>query len=285
MAFWWIFRMGYSARSNDQRPQTMYKFLGEARPTDQQLRAEGGKPHYATLWKQVSCSDPWGYDTGTTPDFLVGRYGNWWGAQWSGGRECGFDGIGPTGCPYLDALDRVALEHDIECWIAGEVNRNRTLGIQAGDRFRVQEVFWENSVGPREYAYDSQLAPHQHASDRLPRVPSHLRERLKASIYLYTILASPVDVNDIIDKALLMGKMDTAGKAMMSRPDLGCGAAIRLLGLSNIPMSFGDLMRILRGVPGNNIPLSLSDVHRIKVRLRELRSSDPVVRGILEQMK
>ncbi len=285
MAFFWIFRMGYSRRSGDARPQAMHKFLAEGRPSDPQLRAEGGKPHYATLWKEVAASDPWGYSSGTTPDSLVGRYGNWWGAQWSGGRVCGFDGIGPTTCPYVDALDRIAIEHDIECWIAGEVNRNPTLAIQPGDRFRIQEVIWEGSVGPRDYAYESQLAPHTHARGKMAALPLNLRERLKASVYLYTILSTPLNVDDMIDTGLAMRNMDTTGKALLLRPDWGCQTAITGLGLRSVPISLGDLMRILRNPTGNNIPLSDSEVLRIKARLRAFHGSDPVMRGIMEGLQ
>jgi hypothetical protein len=285
MAFWWIFRMGYSRRTGDTLPQTTYKFLGDGRPSDPQLRADGEKPHYATLWTQVATSDPWGYSTGTTPDFLVGRYGNWWGAQWSGGRECGFDGVGPTDCPYLDALDRIAIEHDIECWIAGEVNRNPALGIQPGDVFRVQEVFWESGVGPREYVYESQLAPHTHARGKMAHLPLHLRERLKASVFLYTILSVPLDLNDMVDMGLAMRNMDTAGKAILLRPDWGSKTAITLLGLKSVPMTLGDLMRFLRQARSNNIPLSGSEVAKIKDRLRALRGSEAIMRGILQGLQ
>jgi hypothetical protein len=285
MAFFWIFRMGYSRRSGDPQPQTTYRFLEEGRPSDLQLRADGERPHYTTVWTQVSTSDPWGYSTGTSPDFLVGRYGNWWGAQWSGGRVCGFDGIGPTDCPYVDALDRIAIEHDIECWIAGEVNRNPALGIQAGDVFRIQEVVWEGSVGPREYVYESQLAPHVHARGKMAHLPLYLRERLKASIFLYTILSTPLDVNDMVDASLARRSMDAAGKTIMLRPDWGCKAAITLLGLTSVSMTLGDLMRFLRNAPGNHIPLSASEVLKIKARLRALRGSDAIMREILQGLQ
>jgi hypothetical protein len=79
--------------------------------------------------------------------------------------------------------------------------------------------------------------------------------------------------------------MDAAGKTIMLRPDWGCKAAITLLGLTSVSMTLGDLMRFLRNAPGNHIPLSASEVLKIKARLRALRGSDAIMREILQGLQ
>jgi hypothetical protein len=283
MAYWWVFRMGYTKRESGN-PQTVYWFNRSGAPTPQMLQSDGEKPHYASLWQPVDASDPWGYSSGTTPDWLVGRYGNYWGAQWSGGTFRDFDGVGPTDCPYVDPLDQVALEHDIECWIAGEAKRNPKLSIRGGDMFRVENVYWQGRVGPREYKYETELTPHLHARPRVTALSRQYKERLKAALLLFTLLYTPVSADDLVNSSQSMQNLDAAGKLITLRPDWGCGVAIAGLGLTDVSVTLGDLMRILRNPKAQNIPLTSAEVAKIKQVITGLGRTDPIVRGMLNQL-
>lgn len=279
--------MGYSSRSGKGAPQAVYWYRREGAPPELAFQLEGNpaRPHYETLWKHIESSDPWGHARGMTPEFLVGRYGNWWGAQWSAGRELGFDGIGPTDYPYVDALDRVALEHDIECWIAGEKQRNPGAAIQTGSKFRVENVFWEGSVGPRVYTYTGDMGPHMRARQKMAALPGHLKERLKASIYLYAILNMPHSLDEAFDIAGRRAEIDYSGVPLLMRPDVAAKTSVSGIGLDGVNVTLGDLIRVLRNPRKENIPLSAGEVAKIRDRIlksRKLRADqDPYLKNLL----
>jgi hypothetical protein len=190
----------------------------------------------------------------------VGQYGNWWGAQWSGGRRCGFDGVGPADCPFIDALDQVALSHDIECWLVGETHHNPKLGIQPGDSFRVENVYHQGGqIGSQVFFYMNDTYPHTNAFLRLKALPPMLRQRLKKSVLLYTILQS---------EEIQAGG---AGTLLRYRYDIAVKASLMLLGLAHVKVSVADLLECLDNPRADSLSLTAGQCGRLKVLILQAR--------------
>lgn len=270
--------MGWSARSGDSRPQTMYRLKAGANLLHNSFEYNRSTliPARLDVWEKVECSDPWGYDKGGTPDWLVGQYGNWWGAQWSGGRRCGFDGVGPADCPFIDALDQVALSHDIECWLVGETHHNPKLGIQPGDSFRVENVYHEGGqIGPQVFPLKDDTYPHTHAFLRLKALPLMLRQRLKKSVVLYTILQSEV--------------LEAGGpaKVLRYRYDSAVKISLMLLGLAHVRVTVADLLECLDNPRADNLSLTAPECGRLKYVIVQASQGggDPRLREVLAMLE
>ena len=262
MASFWILNMGRSTKGGDSLPQAMYRLKAGASLLHDSFEHNRSTliPARLDLWEKVECSDPWGYDKGGSPDWLVGQYGNWWGAQWSGGRRCGFDGVGPADCPFIDALDQVALSHDIECWLVGETHHNPKPGIQPGDSFRVENVYHAGGqIGPQVFFYMNDTYPHTNAFLRLKALPPMLRQRLKKSVLLYTILQS---------EEIQAGG---AGTLLRYRYDIAVKASLMLLGLAHVKVSVADLLECLDNPRADSLSLTAGQCGRLKVLILQAR--------------
>ena len=278
MANFWIFNMGRSAKSGDSLPQTMYRLRAGASLMHDSFEYNRSTlvPAKLDLWEKVACSDPWGYDKGASPDWLVGRYGYWWGAQWSGGRICGFDGVGPADCPFIDALDQVALSHDIECWLAAERQHNPKLDIQSGDQFRVENTYHEGGqIGPQVFPYKDDTYPHTHAFMRLKALPLILRQRLKKSVVLYTILQSE--------------EIQAGGAAqfLRYRYDTAVKGSLMLLGLAHVKVSQADLLECLDNPRADSLSLTAPQCGRLKALILQARQGggDARLREVLAMLE
>lgn len=278
MAYYWILNMGRSAKANDGGvPQTMYRFRGAGFPPRDAFGYERGnlQPTAPQHWEKVECSDPYGYDKGLTPDWLVGRYGNWWGAQWSAGRLRGFDGLGPTDYPFVDALDQIALHHDIECWIAGEQQHNPGLCIEKNDRFRAENVYRAGGqIEPHEFLFVDGTYPHTHAHGRVKMLPPLLKRRLKTSILLYTILQSE------------SRSAGVASRVMSYRFDSVVKTTLLGIGLASVKVEVPQLLSCLKNPRADNIPISAADCDLIRDRIIKALQGrgDPRVAEILAML-
>ena len=278
MANFWVFNMGRSAKSGDSLPQTMYRLKPGVNLLHSSFEYNRSTliPSHLDVWEKVACSDPWGYDTGSTPDWLVGQYGNWWGAQWSGGRRCGFDGVGPADCPFIDALDQVALSHDIECWLVAEMHHNPKLGIQPGDSFRVENTYHEGGqIGPQVFPYKDDTYPHTHAFLRLKALPLMLRQRLKKSVLLYTVLQSEAQ------------EAGGAAKFLRYRYDTAVKVSLMLLGLAHVRVTGADLLETLKNPRAENLSLTAPQCSRLTYLILQARQGggDPRLREVLAMLE
>jgi hypothetical protein len=193
VAWYWIFNMGRSAKAGDKLPhQQMWVWNNPGQPNWETMPdGTGGlRPADKIYWLKTPSSDPAG-STGGLPSDFVGAYGNWWGVTNSGGRYIGEHGIGPVDVAYIDALDEIARDHDICCYLAVEASQSNHLAVN--DIVRVEHVWLGSRYGPKYYSVTAEIGAHMMARERAKALPQNLRKKLE-----HILQKSPI-------KALILG--------------------------------------------------------------------------------
>jgi hypothetical protein len=148
--------------------------------------------------------------------------------------------------------------------------------MQSGDNFRVENVYHEGGqIGPQMFSYKDDTYPHTHAFLRLKALPLMLRQRLKKSVLLYTILQS---------EELEAGG---AAKFLRYRYDTAVKVSLMLLGLAHVKVTGADLLKCLDNPRADSLSLTAPQCGRLKALIAQARQSggDPRLREVLAMLE